>query len=454
MEQSRKSVKIINLIWPFADFLYILQLEEYYSKRYLLDLWRFFWRRNVQISGKLELTTRAKLVLLGSILILLVFYLWFFTSFGLSLLLALSLIVSSLLIPIWILIANLALKPLFWLQRKRVLAQAAKLMANRNLKVVAVAGSFGKTTTKLFIKQLLEHSLRVAVTPRTINTPLGIAQWVMTLPDSFDVVVLEMDTYERRDIALSCSIRRPDIAVVTSIGDQHLARIGSRLNLAKFVLEVFDFPDAVKILSASSAEAIKELGLNLPKDVVVVGEELSFQNESVNTNLDSSAALANLKLALKVAEQFDIPKRFVVDTCLNLELPERRQQQITLHGFAVIDNSYNISPTTAKESIASAIKVAQDLRKQLVVITAGIPELGVENSDANLNLGKLLQDLASKTYLLQSIFAPDIAAGFGSSPRLVKIAGRMQTAWEVVLQQCDPQKDLILMLPELNDLYY
>lgn len=452
MPLLKRSVKVINAIWPFRDFLYILQLEEYYTWRYLQDLQRFFFRRGIEQSGRLEFTVRAKLTLVVSIVTLLLIYVMILLNPSVWSLLLIALV--TIMIPLWVALANLLLKPILWWQRRQVLAKAALMLRDRRLKVVGIAGSFGKTTTKLLIKQLTEHAMRVAVTPRTINTPLGIAQWVMSLPDSYDLLVLEMDTYERFDIALSCSLRAPDIAVITSIGDQHLARIGSRRNLASYILELFDFarPKALKIISELDAKALMELGIKLTSEIEVVGKDLLYFGKPISTNLAAPMALSNLRLALRVAESLSVPERFVVDSCLQLQLPERRQQLTTMHGFAVIDNSYNISPTTATASIGDAFDLAQREGKKLVVVTAGIPELGVENRDANIKLGEDLARVAEKVYILNSVYASDIYRM--ASTKATLLNGRMEKAWEEIRKGCSQSDHLILILPELTDLSY
>jgi UDP-N-acetylmuramyl pentapeptide synthase len=86
-----------------------------------------------------------------------------------------------------------------------------------------------------------------------------------------------------------------------------------------------------------------------------------------------------------------------------------------VYGYDGIDDSYNISYTTATISIGRAEVYARERRKKLLVVTAGIPELSIQNQDKNERLGHLLAEKAHHTYILSSIFMEEIVHGFGKS---------------------------------------
>lgn len=388
--------KILNKIYPIYDFLYILQLEEYENLRYFKRLKRFFWKRDLQKRGKLVLTKRIKIIL--------------------SLALPLVLILPPL-TPVWIGLSNLILSPYFELIRFNIRRKASNYFVRVNIKtkVIAVAGSFGKTTTKNYIYELIKYSYKTQMIPGNINTPAGIADWILKKFDpSSDVLIVEVDTYFVGEISRSLKITPPDISILTNVGDQHLERLGNKLNLRKALHEVFDYakPNAVKITNKKS----------------------------------------NLDYALEVAKILQIPKDIINGTIKNLKAPERRRNLINLNGYSVIDDSYNISETTSKAGIEYAKAMAKKQRKKLIVITAGIPELGIENRDGNHNLGKILNKYASKIIILKSILYKDVEVGI-KNRNLIDYAKSMQEALEK-LNKYDPKKYIVLMQPELNDLYY
>ncbi len=393
---SKNLLKILNNIFPFLDFLYIIQLEEYENIRYFKRLQTFFWRRNLQKRDKLVFTKRIKIIFILSI------------PFG---------ILIPPLIPVAIGIANFITTPYFEYIRLKIQKRASIYFRqqNKKTKVITIAGSYGKTTTKNYIYELVKYNYKTQMIPGNINTPTGIANWILTKFDpSSELLIVEVDSYFIGEISRSLKITPPDIAILTNVGDQHLERLSSLANLRIALREVFDYAkeDAVKI-----------------------------------ENLKS-----NLEYALKVANILNIPKDIIKSSIKNLQSPDRRRSLIKINGFDVIDDSYNISETTSKFSINYAIKLAQKMNRKLLVITAGIPELGIENKDANIHLGQLLNKRAQKIVLLQSILSNDVEKGITNKSIVIKSSSMKEALDEI--KKFDPKKYLVLMQPELNDLYY
>jgi len=384
---------MISQIFPIIDFLYILQLEEYESKRYFKTIKRLFWKRNLQKRDKLVFTSRIKITLLFSF----PFCILFFP-----------------LTPFWIGIINILLKPYFEWHKRKLHNRASKYFRyrNKNTRVIAIAGSYGKTTTKNYIYELVRYNYQTQMIPGNINTPTGIANWILNNFDpKSELLIIEVDSYYIGEIAKSLKIIPADIAILTNIGDQHLERFKIKTNLKKALYEVFDYskPNAIKIQNKKS----------------------------------------NLNYALEVAKILNIPKDIVKDTVRKLKKPDRRGDIKIVNNFEVIDESYNISFTTAKVNLENAAKLAKSKNKKLIVITAGIPELGEENKDANIKLGSLLAQKADKIILLKSILYKQLL----TNSKKIILVKNLNTAWKIV-DRYDSKKYLILLQPELNDLYY
>jgi UDP-N-acetylmuramyl pentapeptide synthase len=384
---------MLKNLFPVSEFLYLLQLEEYETRRYFRLLPRFFWRRNLQKRGQLVWTKRIKITEL------------FTLPFN---------ILLFPLTPIWIGMANAILNPYFESIKIKIHKRATKrfIKAGKNTKVILITGSFGKTTTKNYIHELIKYNYKTQMIPGNINTVTGIANWINTdFNNTTQILVAEADPYYIGEIKKVCEIIPPDIAIITYIGDQHLERLGSRENLKVALKEIFEYakPNAVKIKNLKS----------------------------------------NLDYALEVAKVLDIPKDIVKDTVRNLSKPDRRGNIKIMNNFEVIDQSYNISETTAKNAIDEATLISKQKKKDLIVITAGIPELGEENKNANENLGSYLVKKADKIILLKSVLYTEV---MNSSDKFL-LASDLEEAWKI-LENFDPKKNIILILPELNDLYY
>ena len=293
----------LSKIFPISDFLYLLQLEEYETRRYFKRLKRFFWKRNFQKRGKLVWTKRVKITALF--------------AFPFSIML-------FPLTPVWVGLANLILEPYFEKIKQDIQKKAARkfVLEGKNTKVVMITGSFGKTTTKNYIHELIRFNYKTQMIPGNINTLTGIANWILeSFSGSTEILVAEVDPYYVGEVKKACHVIPPDIAILTNVGDQHLERLGSKKDLKKALKEIFKCakPDAVKIKNKKSS----------------------------------------LEYALEVAEILEIPKDIVRDTVKKLKPPDRRGDIKFINNFEVIDQSYNISETTALFAIDNAINIAR-----------------------------------------------------------------------------------------------
>lgn len=120
---------------------------------------------------------------------------------------------------------------------------ATKIINNRgdSLKVVAITGSYGKTTTKELIYEIIKEKFIVAKTPLNNNTAVGLAQAIKTfIKDDTQVFVVEMGAYKKGEIRQSTKIVSPDIAVVTALSQQHVSLFGSMEKLYQAKFELID----------------------------------------------------------------------------------------------------------------------------------------------------------------------------------------------------------------------
>ena len=427
--------KIINTILPFDDFLYLLQLEEYDSARYLKLLRRFYFRRNFQKRGKLVKTSRIKTTSLVSVLFF--FLTMIATSAGVFP--GVGLLISVLTIPVHVLLANVLLSPVYESIKSNIQRKAFEYFKkNYKGKVIAVAGSYGKTTVKNYIYQLIGYNHKTQMVPGNINTPTGIAVWVRDkLELSTEYLIVEMDTYFVGEIKRSALVAPPDIAILTNIGDQHLERLGSKKNLANALLEVFEY-------SKSDATLI------YPKSVS------SFINKTKGKKYvelkDDEPEKINKAFAREVAKLLKIPNDIIKDTEKAFEIPDRRHKEVKINGFSVIDDSYNISYTTAVSGLERALKLAKLKNKDLVVITGGIAELGVENKNANKQYAKRLKKEKVDVILMKTVMHDEIE-NVMEEDKLTMAEG-MSDALEKLNQKFDSKKKMVLMQPEFGDNYY
>ena len=447
MVRSKNLSKLFNIAFPFADFLYILQQEEYNTQRYVKWLPRFFWRRNFQMRDQLHYTKRIASTLVFIVVIWLIplgIILSMIENISFRVVLILLWLIA---IPIFVLVGNVILNPYYDLLKHGVFRKAGeKIGQHKNLRVVTVAGSFGKTTTKNFIHELVRHTYRTQMIPGNINTPIGIAQWIMQdLRIGTELLIIEIDGYHKDEVADSSRMVPADIAIITNIGDQYLERFGTKKKLAIALGEVFHFakPNAALIANAETAEALRDI----PRGQITI-----VDNDIANIHLSASSR-ADLVFAIAAAKILNIPDDFIVHTCENLEIPDRRQKITQMYGYDCVDDSYNISFTTAQAGIAAADNLAKAKHKKILAVTAGIPELSPADRGNNKALGGLLAKSTDHIVVLESIFARDITEGI-TDPQKYTLCADLKDFFAVSHAKFPPEHWILFLEPELTDLYY
>lgn len=461
----RLILKVIHGLFSYDDFLYLLQLEDYLNNRYLKTIKRFLFRRELQQRDFFKKTTRIEFIKLVTILLqifsVFLVYLMFFATSGNSILgFVWSIYLAPVilfLIPYFVFLANTISSPLYNFFRKQAIKKATKkIFKHKNLKIIMISGSFGKTSIKNFIFQLISHSFRTQMTAGNINTHTGIANWINNyLQDNTEVLITEVDGFHEGEIRDISKMIPADIVVITYLGDQHLERLGSRHVLAKTLNETIEYSkeNSQVFISEQTLKDIEGQNVKLSKRNTTIVDNFS-EVQKVNQNL-SDTNTKNLTYALHVAQLLKVPEDILADSIEKIELPDRRQKLTILNGFTVLDDSYNISLTTAKESLKRALELSNLQNKKLIVIFAGIPELGVENKDAIKEYTELLVKSADYVIVLNSIYRKDIEQTFvDNNFTNYKVVFRMSDATSFYQRLYNPSEWLILLHPELTDLSY
>ncbi len=415
------------MISILKNLLYIFQLSEYDSVYF--SNWVSFhpnpsqWL-NLEKKGKLKWTYKARLI------------------FSIALILQFAAIFNKKIVPKTLILAQKLLMPLerIWII---FLAKKArrKLTKYKNLKIVGIAGSFGKTTAKEYISHILSQKLKVVKTPENINTILGVVNFVLKTDFSdIDVFVAEIGAYQRGDVKRLCDILKPDIGVLTGIGNEHLERFGSFKNIIDTEFEIILSLNqkAVAIIPENQQSKIKIqkdklklkiFGFNNYKDGfyarnflwgigevlidIYKGKEFYFQ---AKIPIIAEHQLNLIFAALTVAEQFNLNK---VEMKLGLEslpdIPRRLSFTQTSQNIWIIDDSYNITIEGAKAALKALDRLSKVNNRRRVVLSAGIPETGAFKKKIHHHLGKLYFKYSDLLLLLENSTSSFIIEGIISA---------------------------------------
>ncbi len=395
-----------------------------------------------------------------------------------------------LLAPLWLVAGNALTQPIEYLIRRRYLKQAASILQQINPKVVGITGSYGKTTTKSFLRDILSVRYQTYATPKSYNTLMGISLAInRDLVDDYrtEYFISEMGAYVEGEIDRICQLTPPDIAVITEIGPQHLERFGSLENIKKAKYELIKNlpPDGVAVLNwdnryirdmiaqaypATRLTVSRELPLEQAEaqDVTWIASEieeslsgLSFratqvksgENAQINTRIVGEHNVTNLLLCLALANHEGIPLRDIALRIRSLNPADSRLvSETTAAGITIINDAYSANPA----GVVSALKVLGMHRTgRRLLITPGMIELGELHESENRKLGLLAAETSSDIILIgKSQTAPiqDAVSSTAFDPERLQVVDTLQEAvsW---YQHNLKAGDTVLFLNDLPDTY-
>jgi len=381
---------------PFAYFyyhLYLLQLEEYDVSRFLKFVAITKGVPRAQLRKKLVWTQKMRLIAAASILLGGWTILGLYISF----------------IPISI--SVLLLTPLDIFLKKMRLAKATQKLARfPTIKIIGIAGSYGKTTMKEAVITVLSQKYEGGKTPENINTPLGIAEVILEkVNEKTQVLVVEMGEYTKGDIKDICSLVKPQIGIITGINEAHLERMGSIENTTSAIFELARFMDKDGFLALNDdCTLIHDNYKKYTRHQQIV-LYTSTSDNGLKSGLLGRYAAGVLLATEAVAERLGLSDIQIKEgSALIKPLPHRLEPIVGAHGVLVIDDSYNGNPEGVKEAIYVLSTYAQ---RRKVYITPGLVEAGERARMVHQEIGRQLAPVADCVVLIKNSVTPFIAEG-------------------------------------------
>lgn len=357
-----------------------------------------------------------------------------------------------------------------------------KLASMPHLKVVAITGSYGKTSTKFVIDAFLKERMSVCVTPGSYNTPMGICKVINNdLEATHQVLILEMGARYEGNIKELCDIARPDISVVTNVGLAHLETFGSQEAVAreKATLARELKPGGTLILNGGDP-IVRKMGDNRT-DIkrVITGEDSgqiwadqqtvnrkgtsftlhiredgSETTTPVNTPLLGDHNIQNMVQAAAVARLFDIRPETIAVAASRMEPVEHRLELKQQGDLTVIDDAFNSNPVGAKNAVEILASFQTGNR---IIITPGMIELGDLEEEKNREFGKQIGASGIELAILvgkertKPIYEGIMEVKSGSKPEL-KVVSTLFDANEELQKYARPG-DVVLYENDLPDSY-
>ena len=317
-------------------------------------------------------------------------------------------IALSLVSPLLTLLAWALTYPIESAVSKWYINDARKILkAHKNLTVIGITGSYGKTTTKFILNRILSEKFNTVCTPQSFNTPMGVVRTVRgDIKPQTQIFICEMGAKKIGDIKEICDIAHPSYGIITSVGPQHLDTFRSEDNVFKTKFELYD---AVKAVGGTCLANIESAGISARRDkaadAVYFGEGTDYYAEDISYSAEGSTftlslkgekiavttrllgrhSIADILAAAALAHILGVSAdeiRFAVSSLKPTE--HRLELKPSVNGSYMIDDAYNSNP----EGCLEAVKVLGHFEgKKKVIITPGLIELGSREYDCNYALG-------------------------------------------------------------------
>jgi UDP-N-acetylmuramoyl-tripeptide--D-alanyl-D-alanine ligase len=263
--------------------------------------------------------------------------------------------------------------------------------------VVAITGSYGKTTTKGYVAHLLSGSRRVVASPASFNNRLGLARAINDhLVPGTEVFIAEMGTYGLGEIAEMCSWMTPTVGVIVSLGPVHLERFRTEERIVQAKAEILDRAQVgvICVDHPLLADLATDRSRSMPilevstgdRGRVRIGDGRLIVDGSPIAEVPSGVFTANLAAAIGVCVALDVDLASVVPLLDGLPTPPHRQTvAVGESGVRIIDDTFNSNPEGARRALG-VLAGAGGGRK--VVVTPGMVELGPVQSTENEALAR------------------------------------------------------------------
>ena len=291
-----------------------------------------------------------------------------------------------------------------YIYRQWLITRAKSLVKRSSAICIGITGSYGKTSVKEFLYEILSQKFKVAKTEKNMNTDVGIALSIIgNLKSDTRYFIAEYGGYRTGEIERTAKIIRPNQSILTGLGNQHLDLYGSRKNLQKaethiltlldlqsFAYINLDFPQSRVLTQKSSAKKIY-YSIHQKTDIYAANIKTTPQGTSADvyyhrhkihlqTALLGKHNILNLLPCLALAIDLNMTTQEITHAISKIQPISGKLSVLAgIKGAVVVDDSYN----TNVNGFLAAIEVLNTFDKsKKIIATRGIIELGVEKSSS------------------------------------------------------------------------
>ena len=351
-----------------------------------------------------------------------------------------------------------------------------KLLENPRLIRIGITGSYGKTSTKFILAEILSQKYNVLATPASFNTPMGVTRIIRErLTPSHQIFIGEMGARHVGEIKELSRLVHPTIGILTAVGPQHLDTFKTLERIEKTKYELIDAlpQDGLGVFLNDDA-IVTKLYEKTQKPKMLVGREgadawatdvsMSPQGShftlhlkdwepfACTTVLLGEHNISNILMAAAVAKHLGLNKEQIKRGILQCKPVEHRLQLLkTPGGVTVIDDAFNTNPSSSKR----ALQVLASFPGRRIIVTPGMVELGAEEAKYNEEFGQAMASAVDVAVLVGKRHTEPIQKGLkeqGFPAENIHVAANLDEAVQIVNGIIQPG-DVVMYENDLPDHY-
>ena len=297
-----------------------------------------------------------------------------------------------------------------------------KLNEMTNLKVIGITGSYGKTSSKNILNDILNVKYNSFPTPKNFNTPVGLIITINNYLDKFnDLFIAEMGAFKRGEIKELCDLVHPTYGILTTIGTAHLESFGSRENIQEGKFELIESlpKDGIGILNADDPyqvsyqlkNKVKIIWIGIDHDADVKASNIQLTSDGTTfdvtfkgdkkkyhfeTKLLGKANVYNILAGIALGYHLGISIPKLVVGVKKVKAVEHRLELKKMGSINIIDDAYNSNPVGSK----MALDVLKLMPGKKIIVTPGMIEMGSEEYEINKTFGNQIADVCDEVILV------------------------------------------------------
>lgn len=376
-------------------------------------------------------------------------------------------------------VANLINKPIEKFLANRFKKKAIKKLKELpSLEVVGITGSYGKTSSKNILNDILNIKYNSLPTPKNFNTPVGLIITINNYLDKFnDIFIAEMGAFKRGEIKELCDLVKPKYGILTKIGVAHLESFGSQENIQKGKFELIESlpSDGIAVLNGDDLLQVNYKLKNKVKTVWIGIENENVDVRAINIKLNSDgttfecvfkgdknkykfetkllgkANIYNILAGIALGKELGLTIKQLQMGVKKVKPVEHRLELKKMGIINIIDDAYNANPDGTK----MALDVLENMPGKKIVISSGMIELGNKSYELNKELGNYMSKKTDIAILLGKEQTKPIYEGLIEKKfkkNNIYVLNNVKEAFELVNKFVD-KETYVLVQSDLPDIF-